>query len=127
MMRWLGFYFDQVSRERMAQRISGRRGSNAMSVVSRPVGEVGPNEVLWVETGYPSDHELTVTWSVNGVDVAGTGNSRHFAPAGRGLVAGDRVDPAGGVEARRRDDAELVEQPQLRPRVTHAGGGQPHA
>ena len=29
MMRWLGNYFDQVSRERMAQRISGRRGSNA--------------------------------------------------------------------------------------------------
>jgi hypothetical protein len=91
MMRWLGFYFDQVSRERMAQRISGRRGSNAMSVVSRATGEVGPNEVLWVETGHPSDHELAVTWSVNGVDVAGTGNSRNFALAGRALAAGDVV------------------------------------
>src|SRR4051794_3866433 len=91
MMRWLGNYFDQVSRERMAQRISGRRGSNAMSVVSRPTGEAGPNEVLWVETGHPQDHELTVTWAVNGVDVPGTGNSRNFALAGRGLVAGDVV------------------------------------
>ena len=64
MMRWLGNYFDQVGRERMTQRISGRRGSNAMSVHSTPTaGTVGPNEVLWVETGHPAYHELTVTWT----------------------------------------------------------------
>jgi hypothetical protein len=108
MMRWLGNYFDQVSRERMAQRISGRRGSNAMSVVSRPVGEAGPNEVLWVETGHPQDHELSVTWAVNGVDVPGTGNSRNFALAGRGLVAGDVV------RATVVDPTEFVRDPAVR-------------
>jgi hypothetical protein len=108
MMRWLGNYFDQVSRERMTQRMSGRRGSNLMSVVSRPVGEAGPNEVLWVETGHPADHELDVTWAVNGVDVPGTGNSRNFALAGRGLVAGDTV------RATVVDNTEFVRDPAVR-------------
>jgi hypothetical protein len=29
MMRWLGFYFDQVGREHMTYRITGRRNANA--------------------------------------------------------------------------------------------------
>src|SRR5262249_38090103 len=35
-MRWLGNHYDQISRERMTQRISGRRGAAAMSVLSTP-------------------------------------------------------------------------------------------
>ena len=107
-MRWLGNHFDQVGRERMAQRISGRRGSNAMSVVARPAGTAGNNEVLWVETGHPEDHELTVTWSVNGVDVPGTGNSRNFALLGRGLKEGDVV------KATVVDSTEFVRDPAVR-------------
>jgi hypothetical protein len=108
MMRWLGFYFDQVSRERMTERMSGRRGSNAMSVVTRPTGTVGPNEVLWVETGHPADHELDVTWSVNGATVPNTGTSRNLALAGRGLAAGDVV------RATVVDATEFVRDPALR-------------
>ena len=67
MMRWIGFYFDQIGREHMTYRITGRRNANAMSLQHTPVGQVGPEDVLWVETQHPKYHELTVTWSVNGV------------------------------------------------------------
>ncbi|MGH3038836.1 MAG: M64 family metallopeptidase, partial [Gaiellaceae bacterium] len=53
MMRWLGFYFDQVGRENMTWRITGRRTTNEMSLGHTPEGEVGPGDVLWVETGHP--------------------------------------------------------------------------
>src|SRR5262245_5615342 len=43
-MRWLGNHYDQIGRERMTQRISGRRASNAMSVISTPQGTVGPTD-----------------------------------------------------------------------------------
>ncbi|HET6548614.1 MAG TPA: M64 family metallopeptidase, partial [Solirubrobacter sp.] len=108
MMRWLGNYFDQVSRERMTERMSGRRDADDMTVVSRPVGTVGPNEVLWVETGHPKDHQLDVTWSVNGTDVPDTGNSRNFALASRGLAAGDVV------RATVVDNTEFVRDPAVR-------------
>ncbi len=62
MMRWLGFYFDQVGREHMTYRITGRRNANAMSLLHTPLGEVGPQDVVWVETQHPKWHELTVTW-----------------------------------------------------------------
>ncbi len=78
MMRWLGNYFDQVGREHMTYRITGRRNANAMSLLHTPVGEVGPTDVLWVETQHPKFHELTVTWQVNGEVVPGTGNSRNL-------------------------------------------------
>ena len=91
MMRWIGFHFDQIGREHMTERITGRRNANAMSLQHTPLGQVGPADVLWVETQHPKYHELTVTWSVNGVAVPSTGNSRNFDLEGRGLVAGDVV------------------------------------
>ncbi len=91
MMRWLGFPFDQIGREHMTYRITGRRNANAMSLQHTPVGQVGTEDVIWVETQHPKYHELTVTWAVNGVAVPNTGNSRNFDLEGRGLVAGDVV------------------------------------
>lgn len=107
MMRWVGNYFDQPSHERMIQRISGRRGTNAMSVVSRPTGEVGPNEVLWVETGQPSSHELKVVWTVNGTTIPNPYNSRHLALA--------PLKPAAGavVRATVSDPTEHVRDPEI--------------
>ena len=91
MMRWLGFHFDQIGREHMTYRITGRRNANAMSLQHTPLGQVGPDDVLWVETQHPKYHELTVTWAVNGVAVPNTANSRNLDLEGRGLVAGDIV------------------------------------
>jgi hypothetical protein len=90
MMRWLGFPFDQVGREVMTERISGRRDSNAMALVSTPTdAPVGPTDVLWVETQHPAYHQLSVTWSVNGVPVAA--DTRSFSLAAHGVPPGARV------------------------------------
>jgi hypothetical protein len=66
MMRWLGFPFDQVGREHMTYRITGRRNANEMALEETPVGEVGPEDLVWVETQHPKYHEPDVTWRVNG-------------------------------------------------------------
>ena len=114
MMRWLGFYFDQVGREHMTYRITGRRNANAMSLVHTPLGEVGPEDVVWVETQHPKYHELTVTWRVNGELVPGTGNSRNLDLAGLGVAAGDVV------QVTVQDETEFVRDPNFKngPRMT---------
>ncbi len=108
MMRWIGNYFDQPSHERMIQRISGRRATAAMAVSARPAGEVGPNEVLWVETGQPSSHVLSVTWTINGAAVPNPHNSRSLALAPLSLAAG------AVVRATVVDPTEHVRDPEIR-------------
>lgn len=112
MMRWIGFYFDQISRERMTQRISGRRGQNAMALSATPGTEVGPNEVVWVETAHPAHHELDVTWRVNGAVVAGTGNGRNLELAKLGAKAGDTV------QVTVQDPTAYVRDPAIRDGAT---------
>ena len=114
MMRWLGFYFDQVGREHMTYRITGRRNANAMSLLHTPLGEVGPQDVVWVETQHPKWHELTVTWRVNGAVVPGTGNSRNLELAGLGVAAGDVV------QVTVQDETDFVRDPAFKngPRLT---------
>ncbi|MDQ3418340.1 MAG: M64 family metallopeptidase [Acidobacteriota bacterium] len=66
MMISIGYYFDQVSRERMVQRISEQ--VNLISA-SRPTETpVALNEVIWVDTAHPVSHELEIAWTVDGVD-----------------------------------------------------------
>ena len=78
MMKTLGYYFDQISREQMTHRISAKTNILADGVpTSAPVGA---DRVLWVETMYPVSHVLDVTWTVDGV-VAATG-TRNFDPSG---------------------------------------------
>ena len=91
MMRWLGFPFDQVGREHMTYRITGRRNANEMALEETPFPEVGPDDVVWVETQHPKDHELDVTWRVNGEVVPGTGNSRNLDLATLDVGSGDTV------------------------------------
>jgi hypothetical protein len=114
MMRWLGFYFDQIGRENMTWRIAGRRTANAMALVHTPLGEVGPADVVWVETPHPRDHELTVSWSVNGVAVPGTGNSRNLDLAALSVAPGDVV------QVTVKDETEFVRDPAILdgPRMT---------
>ncbi|GIJ45041.1 peptidase [Virgisporangium aliadipatigenens] len=89
MMRWLGFPFDQVSREIMTQRISGRRDTDAMALTSSPNSSpVGTTDVLWVETGHPAYHQLSVSWSVNGV---ARSDSHSFSLPSFGVRPGDSV------------------------------------
>ncbi|SDK47167.1 M64 family metallopeptidase [Nonomuraea jiangxiensis] len=91
-MRWIGYHFDQVGRERMIERISGRRDVAQLSLHSTPTdAPVYPKDVLWVETMHPLYHELTVTWAVNGRTVKKTGNSRNFDLREHRVRAGDTV------------------------------------
>ncbi|WP_199723378.1 M64 family metallopeptidase [Micromonospora sp. CV4] len=97
MMKSLGFYFDQVAREQMTERIAARvaivQGGTA---TDQPVGA---DRVLWVDTLHPVSHELSVTWAVDGRALARTGNARHLdlralrlAP-GRHTVTATVTDP----------------------------------
>ncbi|MDA1306501.1 MAG: hypothetical protein O2917_04490 [Acidobacteria bacterium] len=97
----------------MIQRISGRRGTNAMSVISRPVGTVGPNEVLWVETGQPSSHELGVVWTVNGASIPNPHNSRNLALAPLKLPAGATVRATVSDPTEHVRDPEIQQGPTL--------------
>lgn len=91
MMRHTGFYFDQVGREQMTQRITGMRNANAMPLLSAPVGEVGPADVVWVETMHPRFHILDVTWEINGNVIADMHNSRHLKLTDLNVKVGDKV------------------------------------
>ncbi|MFJ7936407.1 M64 family metallopeptidase [Sporosarcina sp. NPDC096371] len=91
MMRHTGFYFDQVGKEHMTQRITGMRNASKMPLTSTPVGEIGPEDVVWVETMSPRFHVLDVTWEVNGKEVADTHNSQNLQLADLKVKAGDTV------------------------------------
>jgi hypothetical protein len=101
-MRWIGFDWDQVGREHMVARITGRRNAGQMNLRHTPTGPVAADGVLWVETGHPRDHELRVTWRVGGADgtVLETHGSRSLDLGPLGLPAGTVVhvevrDPVG--------------------------------
>ncbi len=64
MMKTLGYYYDQVARERMTERISGKVSLlQAHTPTDTPVGD---DRVLWVETMHPAGHQLSVAWAVDG-------------------------------------------------------------
>ncbi|MFS0862362.1 M64 family metallopeptidase [Fredinandcohnia sp. 179-A 10B2 NHS] len=91
MMRHTGFYFDQVGREHMTQRITGMRNADEMPVNSTPEGEVGPNDILWVETMHPRFHKLNVSWELNGNKIANTNNSRYLELTNLDAKLGDKI------------------------------------
>lgn len=73
MMISIGYYFDQVGRERMVQRISEQVN---LIADSRPTdAPLGINEILWIEAAHPNDHELEITWQLNGKEVPDQKNS----------------------------------------------------
>ncbi|WP_235846873.1 M20/M25/M40 family metallo-hydrolase [Neobacillus soli] len=114
MMRWLGFYFDQVGREQMTQRITGMRNANEMPMTSTPVGEVGSHDVVWVETMHPRFHALEVAWEVNGKEVANSHNSRFLKLSDLNVKTGDTV------KVTVKDKTEFVRDPSFLdgPRMT---------
>ena len=108
MMRTLGYYLDQVGRERMTQRISGRRDLGALAITATPTEQVGAADVLWVETPHPAYRELDVGWSVNGEAIEETSNSRSLDLAGLDVSAGDTI----GVTV--TDPTDFVRDPEIR-------------
>ncbi|NED94407.1 peptidase M64 [Phytoactinopolyspora alkaliphila] len=122
MMRWIGFYFDQVGRENMVARITGQRDRGEMALEHTPEGEVRRDSVLWVETMHPKFHELDVTWRVGGPDgeVLDTGNSRNLDLGSLNLAPGTVVhvevrDPVGP------DGLDWVRNPSAGSSATDSG------
>lgn len=73
MMISIGYYFDQISRERMVQRISEQV---QLIADSTPVDvPVGMNDYIWIDTAHPNFHKLSIQWKV--------GDKDHPASTGR--------------------------------------------
>jgi hypothetical protein len=114
MMRAIGFYFDQVGREHMTQRITGMRFANEMPLMNTPEGQVGADDVLWVEPMNPRFHELSVRWSVNGEHLAAADGVTDLDLSTLDVDAGD------SVSVTVKDQTEFVRDPAFLdgPRMT---------
>ncbi|WP_344149098.1 M64 family metallopeptidase [Kribbella yunnanensis] len=106
MMKTLGYYFDQISRERMTQRISSRAN---LFQTSTPTGQVAADQVVWLQTLHPSSHELDVTWTLDGRTLP-TGNRRAIDLATLDLAPGLHT-----LTAKIVDPTEFVRDPAVRP------------
>jgi hypothetical protein len=74
MMISVGYYFDQVSLERMVQRISEQVELIAASTPNdRPVMA---RQLLWIDTPQPVYHQLDIAWEVDGKPVPRAARSR---------------------------------------------------
>ena len=110
MMISIGYYFDQVSRERMVERISEQVNLIADSTLTtRPLLH---DEVVWVETAHPNFHELEVRWTVDDRDVASAQNSRYLDLRGH--------DSARKVAVTVSDPTPFVKDPAIRNKVLTA-------
>ncbi|MEV0659866.1 M64 family metallopeptidase [Actinomadura luteofluorescens] len=98
MMKTLGYYYDQVARERMTQRISGK--VNLVQANTPTNAPVGDDRVLWVETMHPTGHSLSVAWTVDGKTVGRGANldlARLPLRKGKHTVEATVTDPTGFV------------------------------
>ncbi|MET9274792.1 M64 family metallopeptidase [Kribbella sp. NPDC003557] len=106
MMKALGYYFDQPSRERMTQRLSAKAN---LFQDSTPAGPVAADQVVWLQTLHPVDHELDVTWTLDGT-VLPTANARAVD-----LSTLDVGPGAHTLKATIVDPTEFIRDPAVRP------------
>ena len=85
-MKSLGYYYDQPSREIMTRQISSR--VKLVDGSTPTTGQVGNTDTLWVETQHPVDHELNVTWSLDGTAVPNSANYRTLKLGSLALTPG---------------------------------------
>jgi hypothetical protein len=105
-MKTLGYYYDQVGREVMTEKISAKTPLVPRSTPTD--APVAADQVLWVQTAHPVSHQLDVSWAVNGTAVSGTANARELDLAAIGAKSGDTVT------ATVVDNTEFVRDPALR-------------
>ncbi|MEX1127214.1 MAG: M64 family metallopeptidase [Vicinamibacterales bacterium] len=113
MMISIGYYFDQVSRERMVQRISEQVNLIAASrTVDSPVPA---GDVVWIETAHPNFHELEITWQLNGQTVESGRNLPYLETRGLKLPAGESR-----VSVTVVDPTPFLRDPEIRNKVLTA-------
>ncbi|MFC4008764.1 M64 family metallopeptidase [Nonomuraea purpurea] len=105
MMKTLGYYFDQVSREVMVQRITAKTTLIQDATPERQ--PVGADRVLWVEPMRPVSHSLTTTWTVDGRALPGDRDTLDLRTLG--LTPGRHT-----VTATVSDPTEFVRDPAIR-------------
>jgi hypothetical protein len=106
MMKSLGFYMDQISREIVAANISASISLvDESTPTDRPVARDGK---VFVDTVYPVYHSLDVTWSVNGTAVPSVKDDRVVD------VKALRAGPGDVIEAKVVDPTDFVRDPKLR-------------
>lgn len=72
MMISLGYYFDQVSRERMTQRIAER---TKLIAASPPTdAPILRGDHLWIDPAHPVYHQLEITWKVDDTTIPNPSN-----------------------------------------------------
>ncbi|GAA3547718.1 hypothetical protein GCM10022419_029950 [Nonomuraea rosea] len=109
MMKTLGYYFDQVSREAMVQRITAK---TMVIQDSAPVdAPVGADRVLWVEPMRPVSHSLTTAWNVDGRDLPGDRDALDLRTLS--LTPGTHT-----VKATVTDPTGFVRDPAIRAAIT---------
>ncbi|MCK2218950.1 M64 family metallopeptidase [Actinomadura sp. ATCC 31491] len=109
MMKTLGYYYDQVAREVMTQRITAK---TAVVQDATPAGApVGADRVLWVEPMRPVSHSLTTTWSVDGRVLPGDRDALDLRTLG--LAPGTHT-----VTATVADPTGFVRDPAIRAALT---------
>ncbi|MET7326574.1 M64 family metallopeptidase [Nonomuraea sp. NPDC005650] len=109
MMKTLGYYYDQVSREVMVQRITAK--TMVIQDAAPNQQPVGADRVLWVEPMRPVGHSLTTTWNVDGKDLASHEDVLDLRTLG--LTPGTHT-----VTATVSDPTEFVRDPAIRAAVT---------
>ncbi|GII52059.1 hypothetical protein Pth03_04480 [Planotetraspora thailandica] len=108
-MRTLGYYYDQVSREIMTQKIAAK--VSLIQAGTSTASPVGADRVLWVEPMHPNTHSLTTTWSVDGTEVPGHGTSLDLRSLN--LSPGTHT-----VTATVADPTDFVRDPAIRSALT---------
>ncbi|SDJ78437.1 M64 family metallopeptidase [Nonomuraea jiangxiensis] len=109
MMKTLGYYYDQVGREVMVQRITAK--TMVIQDSAPTAAPVGADRVLWVEPMRPVGHSLTTTWTVDGTDLPGDRDTLDLRTLG--LTPGTHT-----VRATVTDPTEFVRDPAIRSAIT---------
>jgi len=105
MMKTLGYYFDQIAREQMTERISAK--TTILQDGTPATAPIGADRVVWIETAYPVSHPLDVKWTVDGTAVAGSARSLDLSTVD--LAAGMHT-----VAVTVSDPTEFVRDPAIR-------------
>ncbi|SEU19162.1 IgA Peptidase M64 [Nonomuraea wenchangensis] len=109
MMKTLGYYYDQVGREVMTQRITAKTA--VIQDATPTAAPVGADRVLWVEPMRPVSHSLTTTWSVDGRALPGDRDTLDLRTLG--LAPGTHT-----VTATVADPTGFVRDPAIRAALT---------
>ncbi|WP_231950522.1 M64 family metallopeptidase [Allokutzneria albata] len=110
MMKTLGYYFDQPSRERMTEKLSAK--TTLIQDGTPDAKPVGADRVVWVEPQHPVSHRLDVTWKLDEKPLS-TNGSRAVDLAALKLAPGKYT-----LTATVTDPTEFVRDPAIRAALT---------